>query len=132
MTTRPEELLSAARKQCLGSAEADWRSAAGTCYYAAFHALKTWHATVLPRPGDVGQANGEHEQLIHQLLSPSKKCTDRQMQLSRLLGRELDTLRGYRVIADYRLEATVTQVWAETAILCAEGIFDEIESYARK
>ena len=54
------------------------------------------------------------------------------MQLSRLLGRELDTLRGFRVIADYRLEATVTQVWAETAILCAEGIFDEIESYARK
>lgn len=119
----PTEILGVANELANGLTQAHWRSAASRAYYASFHALKAWHAS-LPMPGRVGSANGEHEQLIQQLASPDKLCSPEQAKLSRWFAGQLDLLRAMRILGDYRLGDSITQAQAMTACSIAKSIID--------
>lgn len=105
--SEPEDLLALARELSKGKTDTHWRTSVGRAYYASFHALKTWHAS-LPMPGNSGTAKGEHEQLIQRLLHPAKQCTPEQRKLSLWFAGQLDSLRALRVTADYVLDQPIT------------------------
>jgi uncharacterized protein (UPF0332 family) len=126
--TTPRELLAAAiALSGHGHLEADWRASISRAYYAAFHALTLWHAT-LPMPGSVGSARNEHEQLVQRLCHPDKACSKAQADLSRWCSGVLYSLRALRVIADYKLETPVTLGQARFACESAKDLLDRIKS----
>ena len=78
------------------------RAVTSRAYYAAFHAARDFHASLI-RPGLVGAANGVHEQLIAQLSNPDLSEKNARYTISKTLGRMMRSIVAMRVDADYRL-----------------------------
>lgn len=108
MSVRPRDLLDSARRILEAQAsESDCRAAISRGYYAAYHAARNFHNS-LPSPGRLQYANGLHEQLCERLTLPTIPSTNNRHLQSRRIGTILtDALRD-RVLADYRIEETVT------------------------
>ena len=118
-------MLALARELAKGKGESHWRGAIGRAYYASFHALTAWHAT-MPMPGAPGVAKGEHEQLIQRLCHPAKECSSEQRRRSLWFSGQLASLRAMRIVADYRLADTVTLEEAVSACALAAMLLDKL------
>jgi uncharacterized protein (UPF0332 family) len=123
MSVTPRELLAAARA-LPETDEASRRAIVNRVYYAAFHAAYEFHAS-LPVPGSVGNASGEHAQLIAQLSKPNVNTGHPTHLASRRIGVILGSLLALRVKADYRPNETVTENDVVSAWLKAEDIFKQ-------
>lgn len=123
----PEELFKAAK--CITEiAVSDplCRAAISRIYYASFHFCYRYNLA-LPHIGSVGYANGRHNQLISQLMNPSKKTHKQKNSESAAVGKMLLLLLlcAKRVEADYSLNK---QVCIEDMTLClttADSLFKE-------
>lgn len=123
MSVTPHELLAAARA-IPHEDEAGRRAVISRTYYAAFQAARLFHSS-LSSPGSVGNAKGEHAQLIAQLSKPTVNTGHPTHLASRRCGVILNSLLALRVKADYRPDETVTVEDLETAVLKAQDIFKE-------
>lgn len=121
MSVTPHDLLAAARA-IPHADEAGRRALISRVYYAAFQAAREFHGS-LSVPGSVGNAQGEHAQLISQLSKPGVNTGHPTHLASRQIGVILGSLLVLRVKADYRPKETVTVEDAETALYKAEDIF---------
>lgn len=108
MSVKPRDLLDSARRIFEAQAsESDCRAVISRSYYAAYHAARSFHNS-LPSPGRLQYAHGLHEQLCECLTLPTIPTTDNRHFQSRRIGIILtDALRD-RILADYRIEETVT------------------------
>lgn len=103
------------------SSEALFRAVVGKAYYAAYHDSLQWHGA-LAAPGSLTPtgSNGTHDQLYQRLCNPnvpSAKMTSKKRAYA------LRALHGKRVVADYHLELTVSQVDSSQALADAKTIF---------
>ena len=129
MPVKPRDLFDSARlirAQQLN--EAGCRAAINRAYYAAFHAARSFHSS-LPMPGRVGTANGTHEQLIAQLISPGVPSDHPKYYDSQSIGYILRDIYKLRVTSDYYLAEGVEADDAEEAILTSEKILKSCKCY---
>lgn len=112
------DLLRFGEKLCLGSSEIEWRCAISRSYYAAFHVARDFlHALGFDAP----RAETAHAFLWRRL----QGCGHVEL---RLIGSDLNQLRGQRNRADYDLNGEVTRRTAMSAFEIASNIFQVIES----
>ena len=94
--------------------EAQHRTVVGKAYYAAYHDSVLWHAALLT-PGLLtpNGRNGTHEQLFQRLSNPSGST---EKIVSKKRSYMLRALHEKRVIADYKLETSVSLADASQAL----------------
>jgi hypothetical protein len=110
MSIKPEDLLALAGAQARHPGEPWRRSAISRAYYASFHRCLAWERNLAHRGKVAEPEGGAHQRLIDRLGAPNGVCTQSQrvqsVDLQRLLSRQKDK----RVIADYRLRRSVSEV----------------------
>lgn len=112
------DLLRFAEKLCLGQSETEWRCAISRAYYAAFHLAKDFLRAL---GFDAPRTETAHAFLWRRL----QGCGHAEL---RLIGSDLNQLRGQRNRADYDLADQVTRRTAMSAFEIATNIFGVIES----
>lgn len=81
-------------------------------YYAAYHAVRSWYAPLLPGT-NAGQRGGVHQSFVNELRNPAPEHPAETRTLSKVLGVQLDVARVQRHLADYELSATVDELQAQ-------------------
>ena len=125
--TTPAELFDLAKELRLAGTEVHLRAAASRAYYALYHHALAFHAT-LPLPGTSAAtgSGGDHINLVHQLTNPAPEVNRDHLQLrdkSRRLGVMLNSMRGLRHNADYRLGDKFTESNADLVLVTvAKGL----------
>lgn len=102
--------------------EAALRAAVSRAYYAGFHASEFFHGN-LESKGENAPPDrplGLHEKLIYQLMHPTIPSNDPEHTTSRRLGIMCRDIKRRREMADYHLDATVTEDDAEYTCTQAE------------
>ncbi len=110
--TTPVELFELAKELRVAGSEVRFRAAASRAYYALYHHCLAFH-NALPVPGISAAAGigGDHINLVHQLTHPAPEISKDRPEIhdrSRRLGVMLNTMRGLRHNADYRLSDQFT------------------------
>ena len=112
------DLLTLARRLANGSAEADWRTAIGRSYFAAFHVARQ----LLEDLGfDVPRDESAHRYLSLRL----NNCGDSQVQQA---GAKLEKLRRERNFADYDIRSTMRRASAFNLVHAAEQIIQILDA----
>jgi uncharacterized protein (UPF0332 family) len=112
------DFLSLASQLAAGSTEADWRTAAGRVYYAAFHVARQMLEGLKFR---VPRAEQAHRHLWLRL----SNCGDPQVQQT---GADLNELRRYRNRADYELNHFFRQAEAYSQVRAAEQVIQVLDN----
>lgn len=106
------DFLPVATRLAAASTEADWRTAVGRAYYAAFHVARRLFTDLrflVPR------ADRAHQYLVFRL----SNCGEPPVEQA---GRDLETLRRLRNRADYDESPPLTQAQAAAAVRLADDI----------
>ena len=106
------EFLGLARRYVAGATEADWRSAVGRAYYAAFHVARQF---LLDLRFAVPPDQQAHRYLIYRLTN----CGD---AAAAGAGLKLDDLRRRRNDADYDLAVPLSQQAAVDLVVVAADL----------
>jgi hypothetical protein len=124
MKCEPQHLLHAAVTIAADAKdEAMFRAAINRAYYASYHCCIEYHAS-LGHVGNILSAKGRHEQLINQLMFPSKKLTSNGKLRSLAIGKYLRVICAARVHADYKLSAPLENFDMDEALNTAKDIFN--------
>ena len=110
MSTKAEDLLELAGEQARRVGEPWRRSAISRAYYASFHRCLAWERGLARRGQVVKPQGGVHQGLIDRLGAPNDACTSKQKRQSVDLHRLLSRQKDQRVIADYRLRRSVSEI----------------------
>ena len=112
------DFLRLARQLAAGRTEAEWRTAIGRAYYAAFHVARQLLEDLKFR---VPHADRAHKYLALRL----SNAGDPAIQLA---GSDLDQLRSERNHADYDLRMPLARAVAATRIQLAEKIIRVLDA----
>jgi hypothetical protein len=96
---------------------------ASRAYYASYQRCLQWERS-LPAPGESFDAHGVHQQLIDRLENPHKSCSVEQSERSRAVASLLRRQRKLRVMADYRLNATLRGQQGKEQLRLMEAVFE--------
>jgi uncharacterized protein (UPF0332 family) len=99
--------------------EARIRTSVGRSYYAIFLATRNRVEKLVNK--ELENRRDVHQTIINKL----KECQDIQMAE---FGTNLDSLRQYRLQADYRIRTNISPNIAETAFTLANDLFDDLKS----
>ena len=97
------DLIQLANELAPGGSEVRHRASISRAYYASFHRCQEWELK-LPLAGDDNHVHGSHERLIARLRHPHQACDARIADFSRGLGARLETQKGHRAFADYKVD----------------------------
>jgi len=114
----PSEFLTVARKlSAPGTGEAEHRTAISRAYYAAYHEAAQKYAIRknLPLSDSLFE---NHQKFIHELRSQKTSS------VARTIGNQLQSLKKDRVLADYKLKASVTASSALKSCTASQAIIE--------
>ncbi len=114
----PRQFLVVAEDLFEGDTEAHWRSAVSRAYYASFHAGRH----LLEKCGfRTPESERGHRHVSDRLSNSGHDGI-------RAAGVSLDTLRGFRNLADYNLSAVFSRLTADRQIEAAKAIIEALEA----
>lgn len=112
--------LDLARGLAADPTEAAWRTAVSRAYYAVFHVARELMEDLgfaVPR------ADAAHKHMAFRLGNSSAASVV-------AAGKDLDSLRRYRNLADYDMQPPIDQVRAQRAVQTAEQILEVLDDAA--
>jgi uncharacterized protein (UPF0332 family) len=116
------DFLPLATRLAAGTTEADWRTAVGRAYYAAFHIARRLFAGL---SFTVPRADRAHQDLVFRLSNSGESAVEQ-------AGRDLETLRRLRNRADYDETPVLTQPQAAAAVQIADGIIQTLDTASQE
>ena len=127
MSVTPNAILQfASELQRVSTTEIQFRNVVGRAYYAAYHALREFHAA-LPSQGKAPPgALGMHRELIYRLENPTIAPVGERYERSQRLAIKLNGFHKLRIKADYQVDKTMVQIEARDAVIKATEIFRQL------